>query len=67
KELYVIVFQKLLEKFTISLQGLKKLRKTLFKDDGRYIRTPKDYGPLYRGMIKALDKTIEDIRGRIRF
>ncbi|CAD6500142.1 BgTH12-04245 [Blumeria graminis f. sp. triticale] len=60
----------ILDRFTASFKGLKelaeKLRQILFHDDGRYIETPVDCGPLYSRMIKALDKTVEEIRaGRI--
>ena len=62
--------QEILKKFTNSFKGLKelaeKLRQILFHNDGRYIETPVDCGPLYDSMIKALDKTVEDIKaGRI--
>ncbi|VCU40221.1 Bgt-50392 [Blumeria graminis f. sp. tritici] len=61
--------QEILKKFTTSFKGLKelaeKLRQILFHNDGRYIETPVDCGPLYDRMIKALDKTVEDIKGKI--
>ncbi|SZF01040.1 unnamed protein product [Blumeria hordei] len=66
KMVYVVQFHMLLDEFTPSFEGLKelakKLRQILFKDHGRYIETPDDYGPLYKRMIKAFDETIEDIR-----
>ncbi|VCU40326.1 Bgt-50970 [Blumeria graminis f. sp. tritici] len=59
----------LLDKFTPSFEGLKELarnlRQILFNDNGQYIETPEDCRPLYQRMIKAFDKTIEDIRGTI--
>ncbi|CAD6500094.1 BgTH12-04197 [Blumeria graminis f. sp. triticale] len=61
--------QEILKKFTTSFKGLKELAKMfriiLFNDDGQYIETPQDCGPLYRKIIKAFDKTIEDIKGKI--
>ncbi|VCU40254.1 Bgt-20565 [Blumeria graminis f. sp. tritici] len=65
----VVHFDKILIKFTASFKGLKDLakmlRKILFNDDGEYIETPQDCGPLYRKIIKAFEETIEDIKGKI--
>ncbi|VCU40318.1 Bgt-50931 [Blumeria graminis f. sp. tritici] len=59
----------LLDKFTPSFEGLKELarnlRQILFNDNGQYIETPEDCGPLYQRIIKTFDKTIENIRGKI--
>ncbi|SZF01076.1 unnamed protein product [Blumeria hordei] len=55
----------LLRMFTPSFMGLKELAKSLrtilFKN-GNFYETPEDRGSLYRRMILAFDKTIEDIR-----
>ncbi|VCU40438.1 Bgt-51723 [Blumeria graminis f. sp. tritici] len=66
----VVHFDKeILKKFTTSFKGLKDLAKMLriilFNDDGEYIETPQDCGPLYRKIIKAFNETIEDIKGKI--
>ncbi|SZF01234.1 unnamed protein product [Blumeria hordei] len=59
----------ILDKFTTSFKGLKevagKMRQILYHDDGRYIETPVDCGPLNGRIIKALDITLEDFRDKI--
>ncbi|VCU40235.1 Bgt-50373 [Blumeria graminis f. sp. tritici] len=65
----VVHFDEIFIKFTASFKGLKNLsnmlRKILFNDDRKYIKTPQDCGALYRKIIKAFEEIIEDLKGKI--